>query len=199
MVSTIPCSPLRRPQRLHCDQGQASLTERINTTIFVRAPPAPKANAINVRPGHYIIKFSDLNLQSGKETLLTSTDHQNLPDMVFLERNSGQVPAKSYGKRIVQHRRHIGLVQQATGSRMNTVVFRWTETPSATFPMIAYGPLVAKTWVEGARSQLLVAIRETAILIDYLKAGERTLVTAANGFTCCLFLFMCPTMAEIVS
>jgi hypothetical protein len=99
----------------------------------------------------------------------------------------------------LSNRRRIGLVQEATGSRMGTVVFRWTETPSATFPMIAYGPLVAKIWVEGARSQLLVAIRETAILIDYLKAGERTLVTAANGFTCCLFLFMCPTMAEIVS
>jgi hypothetical protein len=189
MVSIIPCSPLGGSQRLHCDQRQASLTERVNTKLFLRAPPSLKANTISVRPGRYIMKSSDLNLQSGtKETLLTSTDHQNLPDMVFLERNSGQVPAKSYGERIVGHRRRIGLVQEATGSRMGTVVFRWTETPSAAFPMIAYGPLAAKTWVEGARSQLLVTIRETAILIDHLKAGERTLVTVANGFTCCLFL-----------
>jgi hypothetical protein len=71
---------------------------------------------------------------------------------------------------------------------MDTVVFWWTETPSAIIPMIPYGPLIAKTWIEGARSQFLVAIRGTAILIDHLKAGKRPLVIVANGFTCCLFL-----------
>jgi hypothetical protein len=57
-----------RPQRpgsldlLH--QGQSALTERINTTLSVRAPPLPKAKTSHVRPGRYIIKFKDLNRQN---------------------------------------------------------------------------------------------------------------------------------------
>jgi hypothetical protein len=66
----------------------------------VRAPPAPKANTTNVPPGRHLIKFNDLNLQSKtKETMLTDT--HNHPDMAFLERNSRQVPAKSYSNCIV--------------------------------------------------------------------------------------------------
>jgi hypothetical protein len=76
---------------------------------------------------------------------------------------------------------------------MDTVVFWWTETPSAIIPTIPYGPLIAKTWIEGARSQLFVAIRETSILVDYTKTVRRTLVTVANGFTCCLFLLALST------
>jgi hypothetical protein len=106
MVPIILCSPLRGPKKLCCDQEPASPTERINSTLFVCASPTPKANTINVRPGRYIIEFDDLNLQSGKETLLTSTDHQNLPDIVFLERNSVQVPAKSCGERIIEQTAH---------------------------------------------------------------------------------------------
>jgi hypothetical protein len=108
--------------------------------------------------------------------------------MAYLERNSGQVPAKSYGNRIDEQKRWIGLVQEASKTTMDTVVLRWTEMPSAIFTMIPYGPLVAKTWIGGARSPLLVAIRETAILFYYIKTGQRTLVTIANVFTCCLFL-----------
>jgi hypothetical protein len=71
---------------------------------------------------------------------------------------------------------------------MDTVVFRWIETPSAIFPMIPYGPLIAKSWMKVALLPLLVSVRETGILIDYIETDRRTLVTVANGFTCCLFL-----------
>lgn len=173
----------------YCDRGVSSLSERIASTLFVRAPQASKVT-LNVRPGRYIIKFSDLRDQSIPKQPVLLSNMQGLPNLAFLERHSGQYPTDSYPGQILNNRHIIRLVQENLGISMDAVVFRWTETPSAIFPIVAYGPLVAKPWIEGARSQLLVAIRETAILIDYIKAGAtKTVITIANGFTCCLFLF----------